>query len=250
MIFRWSAWGGQISDNIELLRYSINSFRKQFGDGHRYVVYTDNPGFVASQVDSHVEVREFPVGSGSRFCVASKATWLKWCPAARLDVGQDEFFVDSDVFLLKYPQEFDTVLSNPKVKFAIMDEFLGQPFQHGAMRRKATPDTPFVNAGLFLQKVGYDISEDLTREFEWWQEHIPTGEQTHHDEQGALAIALTEYSAAGELYILPKEKYAIISETSNAGIESLDGITLFHATYPTHPAFYRFKHVLDEILSA
>jgi hypothetical protein len=250
MIFRWSTWGKQISENIELLRYSINSFRKQFGDGHQYVVYTDNPSLVTSHVDSHVEVREFPADSGSQFCVTSKATWLKWCPAARLDVDQDEFFVDSDVFLLKYPRELDAILSNPKMKFAIMDEFLGQPYQHGAMRRKATPDTPFVNAGLFLQKAGSDISMDLTREFEWWQEHIPTAEQTHHDEQGALAIALTRYFVAGELYILPKEKYAIISETSNTGIESLDGITLFHATYPTHPAFYRFKGVLDELLSA
>jgi hypothetical protein len=230
--------------------YSINSFRKQFGVGHQYVVYTDNSSFVMSHIDTCVEVREFSVDHDSRFCVTSKATWLKWCPAARLDVDQDEFFVDSDVFLLKYPREFDTVLSSPKMKFAIMDEFLGQPYQHGAMRKKATPDTPFVNAGLFLQKAGHDISKDLSREFEWWQEHVSTTEQTHHDEQGALAIALTKYFVAGELYILPKGKYVIISETSNAGIESLNGITLFHATYPTHPAFYKFKNVLDELLSA
>jgi hypothetical protein len=130
-----------------------------------------------------------------------------------------------------------------------MDEFLGQPYQHGAMRRKAISDTPFVNAGLFLQKAGYDITKDLTREFVWWQEHIPSHEQTHHDEQGALAIALTKYFIDGELYILPKQKYVIISESSNVGIKNLDDVTLFHATYPTHPAFYRFKGVLDDILS-
>lgn len=249
MIFRWSMWGERLSENVELLRYSTLSFKKQFGGGHQYVVYTDNPGLVAQHVDSYVEVQEFPADSSSPFCVRSKATWLKWCPAARLDVDQDEFYVDSDVFLLKYPKELETALANPKVKFAIMDEFLGKPFQHGAMRRKAISDTPYVNAGLFLQKAGYDITEDLTREFEWWQSNIPSNEQTHHDEQGALAIALTKYFIEGEICILPKQKYVIISESSNVGIKDLNDVTLFHATYPTHPAFYRFKGVLDDILS-
>lgn len=250
MIFRWSMWGAQLSENVGLLRYSILSFKKQFGGEHQYVVFTDNPDLISQHMDSHVQVREFPMDNASLFCVRSKATWLKWCPAARLDVNQNEFFVDSDVFLLRRPQEFVAAIANPKIKFAIMDEFLGQPYQHGAMRRKVTSDTPFVNAGLFLQKAGSDISEDLAREFEWWQKHIPLEEQTHHDEQGALAIALTKYFINGELYILPKQKYMIISETSNVGIKNLDDVTLFHATYPTHPAFYRFKDVLDEILSA
>ncbi len=248
MIFRWSIWGGHISKNIELLRYSVLSFKKQFGSNHQYIIYTDNVGFVSKQLDAGVDIREFPSGENTQFCITSKATWLKWCPSSRLDVNQDEFYVDSDVFLLKYPEEIDSILSNPKIKFAIMDEFFGQPYQHGAMHKKATPDTPFVNAGLFLQKAGHDISSDLTEEFEWWQKNIKDDEQTHHDEQGALAVALTKYLAKGELFILPKKKYMLISETSNTGIESLDDVTLFHATYPTHPAFYKFKHILDEVL--
>jgi len=64
-----------------------------------------------------------------------------------------------------------------------------------------------------------------------------------------LAVALTKYLVKGELFILPKKKYMLISETSNAGIENLDNVTLFHATYPTHLAFYKFKYILDEILS-
>ena len=248
MIFRWSIWGEHISKNIELLRYSILSFKKQFGSNHQYIIYTDNAGFVSKQIDGGVDVREFPSDKNLRFCITSKATWLKWCPSPRLDVGQDEFYVDSDVFLLKYPKEIDSILSNPKIKFAIMDEFFGQPYQYGAMHKKATPDTPFVNAGLFLQKAGYDISSDLIKEFEWWQKNVKNDEQTHHDEQGALAVALTKYLTKGELFILPKKKYMLISETANAGIESLGDVTLFHATYPTHPAFYKFKDFLGKTI--
>ena len=250
MIFSWSIWGEHISKNTELLRYSVLSFSKQFGNDHQYVIYTDNPNFISRQLDASVDVRKFPLSDkNSQFCVMSKTTWRKWCPSSRLDINQNECYVDSDVFLLKYPKEIDLILSNTKIKFAIMDEFFGQPYQHGAMHKKATPDTPFVNAGLFMQKAGYDISSDLIKEFNWWRENIKNNEQTHHDEQGALAVALTKYLVKGELFILPKKKYILISETSNAGIENLDNVTLFHATYPTHPAFYKFKHILDEILS-
>ncbi len=249
MIFRWSIWGGHLSKNIELLRYSVLSFKKQFESDHQYIIYTDNPNFVSKQFDVDVDVRKLPVDKSFQFCVTSKATWLKWCPSSRLDVNQDEFFVDSDVFLLKYPEEIDSILSNPKIKFAVMDEFFGQSYQHGAMHKKATSGTPFVNAGFFMQKAGNDISSDLTKEFEWWQKNIKDDEQTHHDEQGALAVALTKYLVNGELFILPKKKYMLISESSNSSIENLDNVTLFHATYPTHPAFYKFKHILNKILS-
>lgn len=246
MIFRWSIWGKHIEKNIELLRYSILTFKKQFGDNHQYVVYADNPEYVASSVDPIVDVRQFPA-SGD-FCVSSKATWLKWCPSSRLNINQTEFYIDSDVFLLKYPKEIDSFLSYPKKKFAIMDEFFGQTWQYGAMCKKATPSTPFVNAGFFVQKAGCDISEDLTREFNWWKENIKDVERTHHDEQGALAIALTKYLSNDELLILPKETYMLIGENENTDIENLTAVTLFHAVYPDHPAFYKFKNILDKIL--
>lgn len=248
MIFRWSIWGEHVLKNIELLRYSIFSFKKQFDNNHQYIVYTDNPSFVSKHLKTGIDVRRFPLKPDSRFCVTSKATWRKWCPSPRLDIRQDEIYIDSDVFLLNYPEEIDAFLSNTILKFAILDEFCGQSYQHGAMHRKANSDTPFVNAGLFIQKAGSDISEDLVKELGWWQENVKDKEQTHHDEQGALAVALTKYLVKEELFIFPKEKYMQISETSNPDIENLDGVTLFHATYSTHPAFYRFKHILDEIL--
>jgi hypothetical protein len=248
MIFRWSIWGDHISKNIELLRYSILSFKKQFGNDHLYVVYTDNAEYVREHFDKTIDIRPFPIGNGSLFCVTSKATWLKWCPSSRLDINQTEFYVDSDVFLLKYPKEVDLFLSNPSMKFAIMDEYFGQSWQHGAMHKRTTSDTPFVNAGFFIQKAGFDISSSLIKEFDWWQKNIKSDEQTHHDEQGALAIALTKYFINRELYILPKDTYILIGENENTNINNLDDVTLLHAVYPDHPAFYKFKSFLDKVL--
>jgi hypothetical protein len=248
MIFRWSIWGEHISKNIELLRYSVLSFKKQFGNNHQYIIYTDNSQFISEQLGVIADIREFFSGKSSQFYIASKATWLKWCPSSRLDINQTELYIDSDVFLLKYPKEIDLFLSNPKMKFAIMDEFFGQPWQHGAMRKKASLDTPFVNAGFFIQKTGYDISNDLIKEFKWWQKNVKSDEQTHHDEQGALAIALTKYFVDGELYIFPKDAYMLIGENENINVRRLDDITLFHAVYPDHPAFYKFKNFLDKVL--
>jgi len=111
MIFRWSIWGEHISNNIELLRYSVFSFKKQFGNGHQYIIYTDNADFVSEQLGAGVDVREFPIGNYSKFCIKSKATWQKWCPSSRLDITQNEIYVDSDVFLLKYTEEIDSILS-------------------------------------------------------------------------------------------------------------------------------------------
>ena len=249
MIFRWSFWGDHKTANVELLSYSIRSFQKQFGGSHEYIVYSDDVVFLQKELAVRAEIRIFPTQDKGQYCFDSKPTWKKWCPKPRLDVTQDEFFIDSDVFLVKYPTEIDEILVDQQIKFAILDEYIGKSFQHGAMHTKAsTLGTPFINAGFFLQKAHSDISPSLLREFEWWKENIDAEDYTHHDEQGCLAIALTDYLKRGELKILPKDKYMLISETSNPDVESLEDVTLFHATYPTHPAFYKFQDALDEIL--
>lgn len=245
MIFRWSLWGDEVVRSMELLQYSIATFRKQFGNAHEYIVYTDQPHRVVKSFATIANVQLFPEEKDSLFNIHSRATWRKWCPSPRLDVAQDEFFVDSDVFLLKYPVEIEKVLADENIKFAVMDEYRGQPFQRGAMLDRTSKHTPYINAGFFLQKAGNSIADNLLRELEWWRTHVKPEEQTHHDEQGALAIALTEYAMRDQLCVLPKEKYAIISPTSNPNIQNLDDITLFHATHPTHPAFHIFRNVLD-----
>ncbi|HRH27049.1 MAG TPA: hypothetical protein PLZ99_02725 [Parcubacteria group bacterium] len=246
MIFRWSIWGDHISKNIELLQYSIASFQKYFGNNNQYIIYTDNIEFVTKYFDSSIIVKLFL--QDSVFFLKSKATWMKWCPSVRLDLRETEVYVDSDVFLLKYPKEIDGFINDPQLKFAIMDEFNGQSWQHGAMARKSTNQTPFVNAGFFIQKSGCDITQDLLSEFEWWKQNVPTNEQTHHDEQGALAVALTDHLINGELCILPKDKYVLIGPNENQEIKNLENITMFHAVYPDHPAFYKFKNYLDDLL--
>ena len=248
MIFRWTIWGEHKLKNLELLKYSILLFKHQFGDSHEYVVYTDDIGPIIDELKNIADVLDFNSDKKSEYGIKSKATWMKWCPRAKLDLNKTEIYVDSDVFLLKYPKEIIDFISNSTQRFAIMDEFLGQPWQHGAMQRKASKDTPFVNAGLFIQKAGYSISTDLLNEFNWWRQNINENEQTHHDEQGALAIALTSYLKNEELYILPKDKYMLVGPNENKDIENLDNVVLFHAVYPDHPAFYKFKNVLDKIL--
>lgn len=247
MIFRWSIWGQHKENNLELLRYSIFSFKKQFGKSHRYIIYTDSPHQLADKFSEIAEVLGFD-SSNNEYDIDSVTTWRKWCPTARLDISETEFYIDSDVFLLKYPKEIGEFINNPKLKFGILDEFKGQFWQHGAMQKKGVKEAPFVNAGFFIQKAGYSISDDLLKEKKWWEENISKEEQKHHDEQGCLAIALTEYLKDGELYIFPKDKYILIGPNENNDIESLESVTMFHAVYPNHPAFYKFRDVLNEIV--
>lgn len=249
MIFRWSIWGTHKKQNAELLKFSILTFKHHFGNEHDYVVCTDNVNVIKEITGSSVSVIGFNEGGKSIYDIESKATWKKWCPRVRLDLNETEIYIDSDVFLLNYPSEIENLIADTKIKYGIMDEFLGQPWQHGAMKKKATNKTPFVNAGLFIQKEGCDLSTDLERELVWWKENIPMSKQTHHDEQGALAIALTAYHEAGELSILPKNKYMLIGPNENKDIENIESITLFHAVYPEHPAFYKFKFHLNSILN-
>lgn len=249
MTFRWALWGIHEVKSIELLRYSIESFKHHFGSAHEYIVCTDNIASLEKKVGDIAIIIDFSGNGESIYNIETKATWRKWCPRVKIDNKNTEIYIDSDVFLLKYPKEFDEIINNSKIKFAIMDEYFGQPWQHGAMQRKATKDTPFINAGLFIQKAGFSIESELEAELKWWSENISKEKQTHHDEQGSLAIALTPYFLSGELAILPKDKYMLIGPNENNNIENLDNVTMFHAVYPKHPAFYKFKKSLDDMLS-
>ena len=246
MIFRWTLWGE--NKNLDMLKYSIDSFVACFGKSHRYILYTDNVKEIDISFIGDLEIYNFNESENNIFNIESKATWKKWYPKPRIDIKQTEVYVDSDVFMVEYPKELDEFIKNDKYKFAIMDEFNGQAWQHGAMQKKNIKGAPFVNAGLFIQKAGFDITEDLLTEYKWWKDNISQDEQTHHDEQGALAIALTKYLKDGELYVFPKNKYMLIGPNENKDIESLENVTMFHSVYPEHPAFYKFKGVLDKIL--
>lgn len=247
MIFRWSIWGQNKEKRLELLKYSVLSFKKQFGKNHRYIIFTDSSRELMDGFSEIAEVFDFGA-SNNEYTIDSITTWKKWCPSVRIDISETEFYVDSDVFLLKYPKEVDEFIKNPKLKFGILDEFNGQSWQHGAMQKKGIKEAPFVNAGFFVQKAEYSISGDLFKEKMWWEKNISKEEQGHHDEQGCLAIALTKYLKNGELLIFPKGKYMLIGPNENKNIKSLENVVMFHAVYPDHPAFYKFKDVLDKLL--
>ncbi len=247
IIFRWSIWGND-SQNLDMLFYSISSFRRFFGSGHEYIVYTDNPQNVSDNVKKLADVRLFP--KNCLFNFKSKPTWQKWCAGPRLDSDKTEFFIDSDVFLVNQPKEIEKFLSDDKYKFAILDEFKGESWQHGVMTRRATKDTPFVNAGLFIQKHGSDITADFLDELNWWKENIKIEDQTHYDEQGALAVALTKYLMKGELLVLPKDKYTLINRDLNTGIDDLNTLTLFHAMGKERYAYHKFLPELKRQLTS
>ena len=159
MIFRWSFWGTHLANNAELLKCSVLTFKQHFGNGHDYVVCTDNTNIVEEIVGGIASVIDFNQGGKSIYDIESKATWKKWCPKVRLDINKTEIYIDSDVFLLKFPSEIEQLIADPKIKFAIMDEFCGQPWQHGAMKNKITDSTPFVNCILRANKSTYSAAK-------------------------------------------------------------------------------------------
>ena len=247
MIFRWSSWGNK-SQLDTLLYYSISSFQHFFGfENHKYLLFTDDISGHSESLLGLVEVNLFSDFT-SPFNIESRATWRKWIPSLRIDINQAECYVDSDVFLLKPPKEIFDFLENKTVKFCILDEFEGDGWQHGCFEKYPTETKLYINAGLFIQNSGADITENLLPLFDWWQSNVPNDMHSHHDEQGALATALTSYYLRNQLTVLPKEKYMIVSKYQNSDLRDLSNVTLLHSTYPNHPAFFKFKDDITQIL--
>lgn len=236
MLFRWSVWG-DIDASKEMLEYSIRSFQHYFGDEASYVVTTDKP-YKISDIPG-IKIIEFD--SNSMFYADSHTTWNKWAPTSRIDITQDEIYVDADVFMVSNPIEIHHLLQNEDFDFAILGEHDPQPWQHGVMQDIVSPDTPFVNAGFFVQKSGHSIQDELLQHYKWWQENVPVKERQKHDEQGSVAMCLTEPYKQGRVHIFTQERFKLIGVPEVDSIDSLDGLELIHATYPTHPAFHKFK---------
>jgi hypothetical protein len=245
MILRWCVWGKKKETICELLEYSILSFKKQFGDGHTYIVFTDEYKDIPHEIKRIANVKEFT--KSSMFNIDSVSTWKKWCPSPRLNIKETEIYVDADVFLLRHPYELYNFIYDNSKKFAVLPEYEPQRWHHGSMKIKSNSNTPFFNAGLFIQKRGADISTLLSEQLKWWQGNIDEKDRTPHDEQGALAHAISHLNYEEDVYTLPSDKYLVIGPYENAGIESLENVTLFHAVYPHHPAFYYLRNHLEEI---
>jgi hypothetical protein len=246
MLIRWSIWGPSVRDDLEMLRDSIRSFRKHVGGDASYLVNTDAPDIVRPFLGCMAEVRSYAEYPGFKFGYFGKATWAKWCPAARLAPGDIEIHVDADVFLLKPPGEVTGLIHQvPGDTFLTLSETIGDHWQRGMFASRVDREMPFINAGFFVQGPQADISRALETEYSWWSSHRNPSSETFHDEQGALTMALVHAQRNGRMKMLPKNRYIIVSPRSNPDLVDLSETTLFHATHSGHPAYHRFRQLLE-----
>ncbi|WP_286352217.1 hypothetical protein [Geobacter sulfurreducens] len=224
---------------------SIKSFRAILGSRANYVVHTDDPRHVKRYLRGIADVFAFSDYHNPSFATFTGPTWGKWCPCPRLAPGDLEVHVDADVFLLAEPVEIFTLLdSRNKMKYLVLEEFKGESWQRGCFADMIPSSVPFINAGLFAQGPNGDISESMQTQYDWWLSKRHLLKETFHDEQGALTLAIANDFETGYADVLPKDRYVIISPRSNREISSLEGLVLFHATHPDHPAYHRFKNIV------
>lgn len=246
MLLRWSIWGRSVSKDLEMLRDSIRSFRTHIGDKASYLVHTDAPKIVMAFLGGIAEVRSYHIYPEAKFTYFGKATWAKWCPAARLAPGEVEILIDTDVFLLRTPVEItDFINRYPHDAYLVLQETIGDHWQRGIFAEQIDKKMPFINAGFFVQGPQANISHDLEAQYSWWDLHHNLYTETFHDEQGALTMALAAKQKQGRLKLLSKDKYIIVSPRSNAGLTDFKGVVLFHATHSDHPAYQKFRNLLD-----
>lgn len=245
MLLRWSIWGRSVNNDIEMLRDSIRSFRKHIGNEASYIVHTDEPSIVSPFIGNIAEVRSYWQNDETIFSYFGKATWAKWCPNARLVPGETEVLIDSDVFLVQKPLELtDFKNKYPRDAYLLLQEKTGKHWQRGIFAKRIDRAMPFINAGLIVQGPDANISNDIEEQYTWWDSNRTLLTETFHDEQGALTAALIAAQRHGRLFLLPKDKYIIVSPLSNAGLTDLNGVILFHATHPEHPAYHKLRWLL------
>lgn len=245
LIFRWSVWGHK-QDIIDMLRLSVGTFRRFFGSEARYVVGTDEPGEIRAVVPDSVEVLAHDAFGRSPFDIEGAATWRKWCPAPRLAVDSTEFYVDTDVFLLEDPIELRQFhAGESRCNYLVMQE-AGSRFWIGRFGPRIFPGIPPVNTGFLGQRVGTDITKDLTAELHWWLDNVPPNDRLFHDDQGAVVAILARQYLFKQVQLLPRDRYRIVNPRITAELTNLDGITAIHTTM-RHGAFHRYR---DDIAQA
>lgn len=248
MLLRWSLWGKDVACGKEMLFDSVRSFRSIIGPHADYVVYTDAPQDVERYLRGIADVFSYTSHPKPSFECFTGPTWAKLCPSPRLNPGGLEVLVDTDVFLISEPLEIFSLLEpGNSIRYLVLEEFEGEPWQRGCFSETIPTIVPFINAGLFAQGPTADISQSLQAQYDWWIAQKDLLSDTFHDEQGALTRALAPDFESGHANVLPKDRYAIISPRSNRGIRSLKGLILFHATHPGHPAYHQFKYELRNI---
>jgi hypothetical protein len=246
LLFRWSVWGDKRRMS-EMLPYSVGTFRRAFGPEARYVVGTDEPAEIRPLFGEEVEVIGHDAFGRSPFDIDSKPTWRKWCPAPRIAPACTEFYVDADVFLVGDPSELRAFHANRAgTGYLVMQEPPGARYWVGRFGPRILKGLPPVNTGFLGQRVGTDITSELTGELEWWLEHVPADRHLFHDDQGAVITVLARSHLIGQVKLLPHDTYRIVNDRANAHLQNLEGIAVIHAT-KGHTAFQRFH---DEVARA
>lgn len=244
ILFRWAAWQPR-PELMFMLSHSVASFRRVFGDAARYVVFSDDPATVTALRICDFEVLPSDAGAG-RFN-DPRTTWRKWAPTPRADLSSTEIYVDSDVLLLAPPEAMISFCSGRSgMRFlASMEEF-HEDWPYGNFARLLPQGFQPINAGIVGQYRGSSLASALESAYDWWIASVDAGAIKYHDEQGAVAYALAPYIVSGSVELLNPNRYRVVCPLNKPPVESLHGLVAMHATYPDHPAFWKFiKEVAD-----
>lgn len=244
IVFRWSMWSPN-PETLLLLNHSIGTFQHFFGDEAKYVVFTDDPTLQGQlKVDAKVYLYH---SFDTPDYLEPAITWRKWAPRCRYYQDAIELRIDIDMFLVADPVEIKEFCRSGKCDYLITVENFKELWPYGNFSKLLEPEFIPINAGLVGQHVGADISDLLSKAYQWWKENIGHDEIKYHDEQGAVAFIFQPLIKRGEVMLLPPERYRVVCPLNDPPVESLQNIVLLHATYPEHPAFYQFLPEISRI---
>jgi len=244
VVFRWAQWNPS-ADSVEMLSHSIGTFRHYFGDTPEYVVYADNPLFVATNLRVDAVVRDMTVPGGEY--LDPRATWMKWAPRFRHDPAAIEMRVDSDIFLVNEPIELRAFIAGDGHDYAVTMEEFTELWVYGNFGPRLPSDFAPINAGFFGQRPAADLSEPMRAAYRWWADHVRDDDVKYHDEQGALAFVLQDLIANGRVLLLDPARYRVVCPLNDPPVQDLGGIAGLHATYPEHPAYHKFCAEISRI---
>jgi hypothetical protein len=249
VLFRWALWRPSVQ-SVEMLSHSIGTFQYFFGSQAEYLVYCDQLGFLREHLAVPADLAEMDTPAGEFF--DDRATWKKWAPRFRHDVGVTEFRVDADIFLVAEPAELREFIAGDGHDFVVTKEEFTARWPYGYFGPGLPQGFTPINAGFVGQRAGRDLTVAVRAAYARWADAMRHTEASHtevkyHDEQGAIAAVLQEPIERGRVLVLDPARYRVVCPLNDPPVHSLDGIVAVHATYPDHPAYQRFLPEISRI---
>ena len=246
--FRWSIWKCN-RDNLTLLNHSIGTFQFFFAAQAAYIVFTDDKEFVERYLQVPVQVYNYTDVPNYQY-LDDHSTWKKWVPACRWTSKDEnvEIRVDYDMFLVGDPLELKWFCSpdNTTKQFMVTAEAQEAQWPYGNFAHQLRKSAMSINAGLLGQYIDADLTNSLHEQYAWWSQNVNASDIKYHDEQGAVAKALELHIECNQVFLLPLERYCIISPFNDTHHIDVNEIVLLHATCPDHPAFYQFLNRISQ----